>query len=255
MYVADLFSVDLEQQGVVWRWRRRLWQWKEEMLEECRALLLDILLFPNVSDIWVCLPAPSDGYTIRGAYHVLTSQDHSDAATDAELVWHKQVPLKVSVFAWRLLRDRLPMKTNLIARQVLSPDMSLCVAGCDHPETAQHLFLLCNTFGLLWHMLRDWIGCTGVDADNISDHFLQFTYLTGGAVSRRSFMQLIWLLCVWVVWNERNNRLFNNVITPILRLLDKVKMLSLGWLKAKKAIFVFSTQQWWSCPLVCLAIG
>ncbi|XP_024636563.1 uncharacterized protein [Medicago truncatula] len=228
MSVADLFSVDSEQPGVMWRWRRRLWQWKEEMLAECRALLLDVLLFPN---------------------------DHSGATTDAELVWHKQVPLKISVFALRFLQDRLLTKTNLIARRVLSNDMSLCVAGCGHPETAQHLFLLCNTFGSLWHMVRGWIGCSGVDADNLSDHFLQFTYLTGGAKSRRSFMQLIWLLCAWVVWNERNNRLFNNVITLISRLLDKVKMLSLTWLKAKKATFVFGTQQWWSCPLVCLGIG
>jgi len=85
--------------------------------------------------------------------------------------------------------------------------------------------------------------------------FLQFTYFTDGAKSRRSFMQLIWLLSAWVVWNEQNNRLFNNVVTPIPRLLDKVKMLSLGWLKAKKATFVFGTQEWWSCPLVCLSIG
>jgi len=71
--------------------------------------------------------------------------------------------------------------------------MSLCVAGCRHLETAQHLFLLCNTlaFGLLWHMVREWIGCLGVATDNISDHFLQFTHLSGGGNARRSFMQLI----------------------------------------------------------------
>jgi len=163
--------------------------------------------------------------------------------------------LKVSVFAWRLIRDRLPTKTNLIARRMLAADMSLCVAGCGHPETEQDLFLLCNTFGSLWHMVRDWIGCYGVDTDNISNHFLQFIHLTGGGNARHSFMQLLWLLPAWVVWNERNNRLFNDVITPIPGLLDKVKMLSLGWLKAKKATFVHGTQQWWSNPLVCLGIG
>ena len=68
-------------------------------------------------------------------------------------------------------------------------------------------------------------------------------------------MQLIWLLCVWVVWNERNSRLFKNVITPIPRLLDKVKMLSLGWLIVEKAIFTYETQQWWYSPLTCLGIG
>jgi hypothetical protein len=142
-----------------------------------------------------------------------------------------------------------------MARRVLTAQLSMCVAGCDKPETAQHLFIQCDTFGSLWHMVRDWIGCCGVDSNNIHDHFLQFTFLSGGTNARRTFMQLVWLLCAWVVWNERNNRLFSNVITPIPRLLDKVKLLSLGWLKSRKASFIFGTQQWWSYPLVCLGIG
>jgi len=56
------------------------------------------------------------------------------------------------------------------------------------------------------------------------------------------------------VWTERNNRLFTNVVTDVPRLLDKVKLLSLGWLKAKKAMFVFCTQRW-SNPRACLGIG
>jgi len=53
MSVADLFSVDAEQWRDLWRWGRRLWQWEDEMLAECRALLLDVSLYPNVSDRWV----------------------------------------------------------------------------------------------------------------------------------------------------------------------------------------------------------
>jgi len=60
-------------------------------------------------------------------------------------------------------------------------------------------------------------------------------------ISKRLFMQLIWLLCFWVVWNERNNRLFNNIVTIVPRLIDKVKLLPLARLKAKKAMFVFGT--------------
>ncbi|GAU18664.1 hypothetical protein TSUD_124970 [Trifolium subterraneum] len=37
--------------------------------------------------------------------------DSLDAVAD--LIWHKHVPLKVSIVAWRLLRDRLPTKDNL----------------------------------------------------------------------------------------------------------------------------------------------
>lgn len=95
------------------------------------------------------LPDPYGGYTVQGAYSLLISQVPQVVDYALDLVWHKLVPLKVSVFAWRLICDRLPTRTNLISRRVLSPDMSSCVAGCGHPESAHHPFLLCDTFGSL----------------------------------------------------------------------------------------------------------
>jgi len=63
----------------------------------------------------------------------------------------------------------------------------------------KRLFLLCPTFGSIWQLLREWIGVLWVDSHNIPDHLLQFTHMTGGGKARRSFMQLICLLCAWVV--------------------------------------------------------
>jgi len=194
-------------------------------------------------------------YAVRGAYDILTEGVNPLMDDALELAWHHQVPLKVSIFAWRLLRNRLPTKGNLAARGVLSPKVTICALGCDHVETSEHLFLSCPTSVLLWQQVRHWIRCMGADPNNLSDHLMQFTYLTGVGKSKRSFMQLIWLLCTWVVWSARNNCLFHNVVTDVSRLLDKVKLLSLGWLKAKKAMFVFGTQSWWSNPMTCLGIG
>ncbi|GAU26610.1 hypothetical protein TSUD_102170 [Trifolium subterraneum] len=61
-----------------------------------------------------------------------------------------QVPLKVSILAWRLLRDRLPTKANLVTRDILSSEVHYGVSGCGGVESAQHLFLSCSTFGSLW---------------------------------------------------------------------------------------------------------
>ncbi|MCI81089.1 cysteine-rich receptor-like protein kinase, partial [Trifolium medium] len=47
----------------------------------------------------------ANGYTIRGAYQLLTTQAAVTLDKAAGLIWHPQVPLKVSIFAWRLLRD------------------------------------------------------------------------------------------------------------------------------------------------------
>jgi len=130
----------------------------------------------------------------------------------------------------------------------------LCVAGCGHVEDAQHLFLSCNTFSFLWPLVRLWIGFEWADTHVISDHFSQFTLYTCGLKLRRSFFQLIWLICVWVVWNERNNMLFKLKENTIFQLLKKVKLYSLWWLKVKKTNFIFGTHMWWSSLLLCLGI-
>jgi len=139
--MANLFSLGRMQDGEGWSWRRRLWAWEEDLVEECRALLFDVFLVPNVSDKWVWLPDPAEGYSVRGAYDLLTVGAISQMAMPLELVWHHQVPLKVSVFAWRLLRDQLPTKANLAIRGVILADDIFCVSECGHVETAEHLFL------------------------------------------------------------------------------------------------------------------
>jgi hypothetical protein len=95
---------------------------------------------------------------------LLTSQEAVTLGDAEDLLWHKQVPLKVSIFLWRLLRDRLPTKTNLVTRGILSPDLDTCVTGCGGADSAQHLFLTCGTFGSLWPLVRAWIGFSTADA-------------------------------------------------------------------------------------------
>lgn len=103
-------------------------------------------------------------------------------------------------------------------------------------------------------MVWDWLGVVGVDSRSTSDHFEQFINYAGCSRGRRSFFHLIWLLCVSVLWNERNDRLFRNRQSIVPQLLDKVKSTSLWWLKTSNVVFSFGTHQWWSSLLLCLGI-
>ncbi|PNX70272.1 70 kDa peptidyl-prolyl isomerase, partial [Trifolium pratense] len=203
-----MFMQGWEAGGAAWVWRRRLWAWEEELLGECQTLLFTLSLQDHVSDRWQWQSDLDDVYTVRGAYQLLTSQDAVTLDAASDLIWHRQVPLKVSICAWRLLRDRLPTKANLVTRGILSEADHLCVSGCGEIETVQHLFLSCSTFGALWPLVSSWIGSPLVIAQTPSDHFVQFSASAGGPRARRSFLQLIWLAVVWVVWTERNHRLF-----------------------------------------------
>ncbi|GAU47231.1 hypothetical protein TSUD_107670 [Trifolium subterraneum] len=240
--------------GEAWVWRRQLWVWEEEMLRECQTLLLNFSFQVQSVDSWQWQPDLDTGYSVCGAYQLLTSQDSVTLGEVETLIWHKQVPLNVSICAWRLLRDRLPPRANLVSRGIISPEAHFCVSGCGDIETAQHLFFTCGIFGTLWSAVRLWIGFSSVDHQNPSDHFLHFVSVLGERRARRSFLQLIWLACVWVLWNERNNRLFRNTMQTVPQMLDKVKLYYLWWLKTANGTLGANLHSWWSTPLLCLGI-
>jgi len=72
-------------------------------------------------------------------------------------IWLRHVPLKVSIFVWRLFRNHLHTKDNLVHQGVIQVGDNVCLTGCELQVTAEHLFF-CNFFGGLWHLLRHWLG-------------------------------------------------------------------------------------------------
>ncbi|GAU24552.1 hypothetical protein TSUD_148930 [Trifolium subterraneum] len=163
--IVEMFALQWEVGGEAWEWRRELWAWEEELQ-----------------------PDLANGYSIRSAYQILTSQEIEPLSAAVDVIWHKQVALKVSILVWRIMRDRLPTKENLAAQDIITPVAHLCVSGCGDIESAQHIFLSCNTFGSLWSFVRSWIGFSAADPQSVPDHFLQFTYSLGGTRARRSFL-------------------------------------------------------------------
>lgn len=89
-------------------------------------------------------------------------------------IWHKEVPLKVSIFVWRLLRDRLSIKDNLHRHNIIPHDNMLCDGGSGMEETTKYLFLSCPLFGFIWPHLHHWVGILAVDPSYLIEHFLQF---------------------------------------------------------------------------------
>ncbi|MCH79613.1 cysteine-rich receptor-like protein kinase, partial [Trifolium medium] len=221
--IAAMSELGWGEGGAAWQCRRQLRVWEQEELAECRGFIDDIVLQTNITDKWLWRHETGGGYTVRSAYLLLTARDYHVVDTTATLIWHKQVPVKVSVLAWRLLRNRLPTKDNLVARHIIPVDSQLCASGCGGLETVHHMFLSCPVFAPLWHLVRAWIGVSTADPDSLQDHLTQFSYSAGGARARRLFLQLIWLCCIWVIWNERNNRVFKAREASLHQLLDKVK--------------------------------
>jgi hypothetical protein len=70
--VVEMFSLGWGTDGEAWEWRRQLSGWEEE-LRECQALLLTQSLQVLSQYRWQWQSDPDIGYTVRGAYLLLTS--------------------------------------------------------------------------------------------------------------------------------------------------------------------------------------
>jgi hypothetical protein len=122
-------------------------------------------------------------------------------------------------------------------------------------ETVNHLFLGCIFFGFIWHLVRHWLGAYSADPSRIMDHFLRLDNLPGYTKSKCSFMLLIWFVTSWVIWKERNDRIFHGKENTPIHLLEKIKLLFFWWFKANFVVFPYQFYTWCQNPFLCLDIG
>jgi len=62
-------------------------------------------------------------------------------------------PFEGSLFTWRLFRNRLPSKPNLLHRSIILPKAQLCFSDCGLQETKNHLFWSWYFFGQIWQLV------------------------------------------------------------------------------------------------------
>ncbi|AES87507.1 hypothetical protein MTR_4g028380 [Medicago truncatula] len=147
----------------------------------------------------------SDGGTsepLTGSKVNLVITDHCmPGMRDYELLKKIKVSLKVSIFACGCFVTNY-LRNKFWRIEVFYPEACLCVFDCGQVEEARHLVISCNILGSMWPLLGSWFGFEGANYQDISDHFSQFIFSTGGLKSRRSFLHLVWLLSVRILWNE-----------------------------------------------------
>ncbi|XP_071933850.1 uncharacterized protein [Coffea arabica] len=91
----------------------------------------------SLPDLMVWRPEPSGHFTLKTAFSLV--QHHSRPSLLFNRIWHPGVPLRVSFFLLRLLRDRLPLDCSVWKLGIQGPSRCLC---CPSPEieTTEHLF-------------------------------------------------------------------------------------------------------------------
>jgi len=87
---------------------------------------------------------------------------------------------------------------------------------------------------------------------NIVEHVIKFGNLGRFLKKFQSSLNLIWLFTVWIIWKERNSQIFQIKQVSIMQFVDKVKLLTFSWLKAKITVLSFDLHLRWHSPIICM---
>ncbi|XP_010666976.2 uncharacterized protein LOC104884079 [Beta vulgaris subsp. vulgaris] len=131
-------------------------------------------------------------------------------------LWSMEVSPKVRHFLWKLCTHTLPTRGVLFHRHLI--DEEVCPWGCGEHESTYHAIFFCPRFEELWMDS----GCARMrdnsDCDIMCDLVAKWKQLDSRIRVKGPFL----MSCIW---GERNNKVFNNKITPNSVLLRRVDRL------------------------------
>ena len=137
---------------------------------------------------------------------------------------------QVKSFVWLVAHKKVNTNDLLQLKRphkALSPD--ICKLCMKHGETVDHLFLHCSLTMGLWHRLfqlakTDWVPPRSI-SDMLSTNFNGFRSSKRGIV----LWQDACIALMWVVWRERNARIFEDKVRNSEYLWDSICFLTSFW--------------------------
>ncbi|XP_044450625.1 arginyl-tRNA--protein transferase 2 isoform X1 [Triticum aestivum] len=144
-------------------------------------------------------------------------------------LWKSKSTMKIKVFGWLLLSDRLNTRNMLKRRHYnIGDDHDCILCGLHIEETVEHLFFECQftqpcwaSFGLSWQQ-------GGTRLQNVE--------VAKETWARPLFMGTF-LLAAWSIWKERNNKHFRGLWANSLKADDYQALLDRGWRRSGSFLY------------------
>lgn len=139
------------------------------------------------------------------------------------MVWKAWAPPKVKFFAWLALQDRIWTADRLERRGW--ENCGLCPLCKRVQESGIHLFVNCRFSIRLWRLVTEKFGLVHLDTSrwHLEESLMRWwDARTDMRNPNRRAMASLTMLVSWIIWNERNTRVFRHKSAPPPILLKSV---------------------------------
>jgi hypothetical protein len=91
-------------------------------------------------------------FSVKSMYSFLIAKN---ANFPCKVLWTLKLPLRIKVFCWLVIRNRILTKENLLKRGWKRVEL---FEFCNDRETREHLFFLCPLANYIWNMFSVALG-------------------------------------------------------------------------------------------------
>uniref|UniRef100_A0A803PGT3 Reverse transcriptase domain-containing protein n=1 Tax=Cannabis sativa TaxID=3483 RepID=A0A803PGT3_CANSA len=155
-------------------------------------------------------------YTVASGYNLIQREKQKAETSNKSIargwwksVWQSSITPKMKNFVWRVCHNRLPSKSELVKRGI---QLDSTCSGCwNREETIGHALWKCPRLKVVWQTAGFW-HLFPRDIEFMTDLLDFFIYMKTKC-STEEFE--IFLGLSWLVWNQRNQRIFQNKKTDL----------------------------------------
>ena len=225
-----------------WSWkivlRRRLFDWELYQRHEICEMLKMYVVSDNFKDSYIWKGSSSGRYAASLYCKYMLNAQVSDKEL-WKMVWMGLAPPKVEVFCWRLVRERIATKDQLVKRGLLERRQAVCVFCNTEMESVDHLFFSCHSSWKIWmHFCSMW----GVDwvMHNQPSRAIASWYYALPVKAGKEVWFMSFFVISWSIWLMRNDMIFNGKVFDSRQIIDTIRLRIAWWFKAKWPDSVYS---------------
>ncbi|KAK9058373.1 hypothetical protein SSX86_023214 [Deinandra increscens subsp. villosa] len=190
---------------------------------------------------WVWRGDPSGDFSIKSIRAIFCEAGQSLPPPWA-FAWCKLIPLKVNLFMWRAVQNRVATYDQLVKRGVQTTSV-LCPLCGSMDESICHLLSGCSFSSAVWSLVASWVKIFNMFFFSVVDIVKAVDFLPLENTTRMALCAILFTTC-WVIWLERNEAIFNKRQHSVNRVFNDIKSVSFHWVGNRLKSRKLSWEDW-----------
>ncbi|KAJ9538427.1 hypothetical protein OSB04_031160 [Centaurea solstitialis] len=199
------------------------------------VFVLSLIERPDSHYSWSWSLDSSGLFTVNSLRHLIDDSTLTNGR-GLKTFWLKTVPAKVNILVWRLMLKRLATKLNLAKRNIHIDSYSCAFCGFEL-ESEEHLFISCPLASSLLADIKIWWNLNSPSPNSVNDLLLWGSSTGFEGKKLLAFNTVLFAFC-WIIWDYRNNRIFNKKSASFVFLLNQLRNCGSGIGRVTKNLLI-----------------